>query len=87
MQELKKRTGFEIYDGNVKDNEKNIEEGNPIIVEVRDLTDFTRKIVKAVISRTQDSIPNGVDLWFKDKDDKLVLDPGSISVIEEVGDD
>ncbi len=87
MQELKKRTGFEVFDGNLKDHEKDIEEGNPIVVEVRDLADFTRKIVNAVISRSQGSVPDGVDLWFKDQEDKLVLEPGSIKVIEEMEDD
>lgn len=58
-----------------------------MVVEVRDLSDFTRKIVKAVISRSPNSIPNGVNLWFKDKDDKLVLEPGSIKIIEEMEDE
>jgi len=87
MQELKKRTGFEVFDGNLTDHKKDIEEGNPIIVEVRDLADFNRKIVKAVISRARGSVADGVDLWFKDQEDKLVLEPGSIKVIEEMEED
>jgi len=82
--EEKVRTGYEIYEGNLKEHEAKIKNGAPIEIEVRDLKDFNRKMVKAIISREQNAISGGDDLWFKDLEDRLVLTPGSIKVLEEI---
>lgn len=81
------RKGYEIYEAYVDGHKQEMSEGQPFVVEVRDLETFTRMIVKAIISRKKDGIEGGSTLWFKDFRDEIVPHPGSIKIIEELDDD
>lgn len=81
------REGYEVYEGYVDGHEEEMREGKPFIVEVRDLSTFTRMIVRALVSREKDAFPDGSPLWFKDLNDEIVPEPGSIKILEELDDE
>lgn len=81
------RTGYEVYEGYIDGHEQEMAEGTPFIIEIRDLETFTRMIVKAIVSREKDAVPDGSPLWIKDYGDEIVPEPGSIKILEELDDE
>lgn len=81
------REGYEIYEAYLDGHEKEIEEEREFIVEVRDLAQLCRKVLKARVSRRQSAFPQGCDLWIRNYKEELQFQPWSIAVIEEMDDD
>jgi hypothetical protein len=78
------REGYEVFQAYLDRQEQEIAEGKPVTLEVRDLTNFTRKVVKAKVSKSKETCPNGVDLWVHNLKDEIEPDPWVIEVIEEM---
>lgn len=81
------REGFEIYEAYLDGHEKEIKEEREFIVEVRDLAQLSRKVLKARISAKHDAFPQGCHLWIRNYKEELQAQPWSICVIEEMDDD
>ena len=78
------REGYEVYQVYLDKQEERIKKGEPLILEVRDLSNFTRKVVKAKVNKSKEAYPNGVDLWVHNLKDEIEPDPWVIEVIEEM---
>lgn len=78
------REGYEVFQVYVDKQDEKIKKGEPVILEVRDLNDFTRKVVKAKVEKSKKALPNGVDLWVHNLKDEIEPDPWVIEVLEEL---
>ncbi len=75
---------FEAYIGYVADKDKEVEAGDPVVVEVRDLDTFERKIVRAVIAKPGQSLADSDQLWILDWVESRMTEPWGIRVLEEL---
>jgi len=78
------REGYEVFQAYLDKQVKKIEKGEAVVLEVRDLSDFTRKVVKAKVNKSKESLPNGVDLWVHNLKDEIYPEPWVIEVVEEL---
>ena len=80
--------GYEIYEVYLQGHEKDIEEGNPFEMEVKERVAFMRMVVKARVARSKESLPAGEELWIRSYDrDELQEIPWVIEIVEELDDD
>lgn len=78
------REGYEVFQAYLDKQVKKIEKGEAVVLEVRDLSDFTRKVVKAKVNKSKEILPNGVDLWVHNLKDEIEPEPWVIEVVEEL---
>lgn len=82
---------YEAYIGYLKDDAQDtrpeITNGEPLVVEVRDLDTFERLVVRALVAEPPGQIENGDELWVLDWVEKKLEAPWSIRVLEELEDD
>ena len=80
--------GYEIYEVYLMGHDKDIEEGNPFEMEIKDRETFTRMVVKAKVAKEKDALSNPEPLYIRDyqKDEEK---PGNwfIEIVEELPDD
>lgn len=81
------REGYESYYGYLLGYEKEISDGKPLILEVRDLQRLERKIVRAVIIQSPASMSGGQELWVRDINETYLAQPWSIKIIEGLNPD
>ena len=80
--------GYEIYEVYLQGHEKDIEEGNPFEMEIKDRATFARMVVKAKVAKTKDNLPNGEVLWIRSYEkDEVQPEPWVIEIVEELDDD
>ena len=80
--------GYEIYEVYLNGHEKDIEEGNPFEMEIKDRATFARMVVKARVARSKDDLPSGEDLWIRSYDkDEVKEEPWVIKIVGELDDD
>lgn len=77
---------WEVYLHYLEDDMKDIEAGKPINVELTDQDIYEKKMVKAIIAKNKDDMPDGDNLWIKNQREELDPVPWKVKVIEEVGD-
>ncbi len=75
---------FEAYIGYVADRDAQIDAGEPLTLEVRDLETYERKIVRAVVAKPGATLADSDDLWILDWVEARQNDPWRIRVIEEL---
>jgi hypothetical protein len=79
---------FEAYIGYLTDEKKEIKKevgaGKPIVVEVRDLDTFERKVVRALVATPPGKLEDGDELWVLDWVESRQPEPWSIRVLEEL---
>ena len=78
------REGFEVFQAYLDKQAEKIEKGEAVVLEVRDLSNFTRKVVKAKVNKSKEALPNGVELWVHNLKDEIEPDPWVIEVMEEL---
>jgi hypothetical protein len=78
---------FEAYIGYVADKDESIDAGEPLVIEVRDLDTYERKIVRAVVARPGAALEDGDELWILDWVEARQSDAWRIRVIEELDED
>ncbi len=84
MEELRK--GFEVYEIYLEDKKEDIEKGKEVILDVRDLEEFSRRVVRAKVSK--EDLPQGQKLWLRSGEkDEVKPEPWSIKIIEDLPDD
>lgn len=74
---------FEAYVGYLAEKEADIAAGTPIVIEVRDLETFERKIVRALVTKERPG-PGADELWVLDWIEARGAEPWSIKVLEEL---
>ncbi len=79
-------TQYEILEEYVHVQRQDIDEGNPVTVEVRDLDTFERLIVKARLGPPEAPIENADQLILKNLAENVVTDQWTIEVLEELDD-
>ncbi len=78
------RDGYEISEKYIQAQKEEIEKGNPVIVEVRDLSTIERKIMRAIIKPEKEE--GFENLWIRTSDELILQEPWYIKPIEEVDD-
>lgn len=63
-----------------------IEAGKPVTIQIIDRDIFEAKTVKAIIAKSPEELPDGVDLWIKDDREELSPVPWRIKILEEIND-
>ena len=75
---------YEILEEYVHAKKNEIDQGKPVIVEIRDTDTFERLIVKAEIGPPGRSIEGGDQLMLRDLAENVAADDWSIKVLEEL---
>lgn len=79
---------YEAYIGYLTDDNKEVRkeilEGEPFVIEVRDLDTFERLIVRARVAQTADALPQGDELQVLDWTEARLEDKWAIEVLEEL---
>lgn len=75
---------YEILEEYVESQGQDIEQGRPVIVEIRNSDTFERLIVKALIGQPAQPIAGGDHLVVKNLAENVVSDQWTIKVIEEL---
>lgn len=82
---------YEVYIGYLKDKSQEtkpeIADGEPLVLEVRDLETFERLVVKALVAEPPGTVEDGVELWVMDWIESKLDTPWSIRVLEELEED
>ena len=75
---------YEILEEYVHAKQNDIEQGKPVVVEIRDTDTFERLIVKAEIAPPGKPIEGGDQLVLRDLAENVSADDWSIKVLEEL---
>lgn len=75
---------YEAYIGYLDDKDEEINKGESMVVEVRDLETFERLIVRAKVGKPERPLDNGEDLWILDWVEKRQEIPWTIIIEEEL---
>ena len=76
---------LETYIKYLEKYQKEIEQGDPVVIQVVDRQNFEQKVVKAILAKPPKALPGGNDLWIKNYREELDPVPWKIKVLEEVG--
>jgi len=79
--------GYEIYEAYLDGHEREIDEGKEFIMEVRNLADLCRKVVRARVARPPQTLPDGQKLWIRLYNEQASTEPWCIQVLEELDED
>ena len=78
---------YEAYIGYVAEKEADIEAQMPIVLEVRDLETYERKIVKALVGKPGSELADADNLWILDWVEARQERPWRIAILEELDDE
>jgi hypothetical protein len=71
----------------LEDSLEDIRQDKDIVLEVRDLSDFARKVVKAKVKEDFNALPDAAKLWIRNLKDDITDKYWGIEVLEELPDD
>lgn len=77
-------TCYEILEEYIESQRPDIERGNPIVIEIRDINTFERLVVKALIGVPGQPLDGGDSLILKNLAENVVSDQWTIKVLEEL---
>lgn len=75
---------YEAYIGYLDDKKEEINKGESMVVEIRDLETFERLVVRAKVGNPERPLDNGEELWILDWVEKRQEIPWSIIIEEEL---
>jgi hypothetical protein len=78
---------YEILEEYVHSKRADIDQGNPVILEVRDLDTFERLVAKVKIGPPEAPLENGDQLILRNLAENVVSDAWTIEVLEELDPD
>ncbi len=81
------REWYEVYRLYIDDQMEEIERGEPVVLEVRDLAMFSRSVVKAKVAKEKEALESAQTLWLRDLKDVMESEPWYIQIVEELPDD
>ena len=76
--------GYEILEEYVEGHRSDIDQGRPVVVEVRDRDTFERLVVRAHIAPPGRKLDNGQQLILRDLVENVSADDWQIAVLEEL---
>ena len=76
--------GYEILEEYVQNQRLDIDQGRPVIVEVRDRDTFERLVVRARIAPPGSELEGGQQLILRDLVENVAADDWLIAVVEEL---
>ena len=79
--------GYEVYRLYIDDQMEEIERGEPVVLEVRDLAMFSRLVVKAKVAKEKGVLEPCDTLWLRDLKDVAEPESWYIQIVEELPDD
>lgn len=77
-------TRYEVLEEYIESQRQDIEQGRPVVVEIRDADTFERLIVKAQVGLPGQPIAGGDQLILKNLAENVVSSAWSIQVLEEL---
>ncbi len=77
---------LEAFIKHLEEQMAEIDAGRPVTVQITDRDRFEHKTVKAIIAKSADELPDGEDLWIKNRREELEPVPWKIKIIEETDD-
>ena len=81
------REGYEVYWMYVEDLLEEIKQDQEVVLEVRDLSEFTRKVVRAQVKENAEDLPGAEQLWIRNLKDEITDQCWAIKIVEELPDD
>jgi len=82
---------YESYIGYLTDSSqktrREVLEGEPFVIELRDLDTFERLVVRALVAQPPAAVEDGQELWVLDWVENRQAVPWSIRVLEEIGEE
>ena len=81
------REGYEVYWMYVEDSLEDIKQDKEVVLEVRDLSEFTRNVVRARVKEKAEDLPGAEQLWIRSLKDEITDQCWAIQVTEELPDD
>lgn len=81
------REGYEVYGLYLEDLLEEIRQDQPVVLEVRDLNDLSRKVVRARVKERPEELTGAEQLWVRNVKDEITDQYWAIQVIEELPDD
>ena len=70
----------------LEEHKAEIERGEPFSIQVVDRDIFEEKVVKAIVAKSPEALPDGEDLWVKDDREEISPVPWRIKILEETTD-
>jgi hypothetical protein len=77
-------TRYDVLEEYIESQRQDIEQGRPVVVEIRDADTFERLIVKAQVGLPEQPIAGGDQLILKNLAENVVSSAWSIQVLEEL---
>ena len=77
---------LESYTVYLEEHKMEINEGKPFILEVTDSDKYEKKVFKTIVAHSTEALPDGQELWVRDKKTELAPNPLRIKIIEEIND-
>lgn len=77
-------TRYEVLEEYIESQRQDIEQGQPIVVEIRDVDTFERLVVRARVGLPGQPSAGGDQLILKNLAENVVSDAWSIQVLEEL---
>lgn len=78
---------YEVYIGYLDGKDEAIDENRELVIEVRDLETFERKVVRARLARPSQELPDSDILWVTDWVESSSKEAWKIKIIEELDED
>ena len=78
------RDGYQVYINLLEPLLKDIEEGREVQLSVSDSATWGLKQVRAIIVRPPAEVKEGVHLWVRTKEGRLMDQPWTIRILEEL---
>ena len=75
---------LESYTVYLEEHKAEIEAGKPFVLEVMDTDKFEKRVVKAIVAKSPEALPDGQDLWIRDERAELAPTPWRIKIIEDI---
>ena len=75
---------LEVFLPHITEFENEIKQGTPITIEITDNSIYEAKVVKAIVAKTEEELPDGEELFLKDSKDDLLPYQWRIKVLEEI---
>lgn len=75
---------LETFIAYLEEHEREIEQGEPFVIQVTDRDIFEEKVVKALVAKPPKALAGAQDLWIKNKREELDPVPWKIKIIEEI---
>jgi hypothetical protein len=75
---------FEVLEEYIESQRSEIEAGNPVVIEIRDLDTFERLVTRSIVAPPGRDLEGGVSLTVRNLAENIVSDAWKICILEEL---